>query len=160
MPLPVPGNLALIPTKDGVIIRKNWLTWKLLPIGAFVAVWDGFLWIWMSTVTLPAHMGAFLVVPPILIGVWLTYYFLVSFINKTDIIISSSNVAVTTHPAPWYGNRSVKCSAIKNIIVRGRVGKGILTYAILCVDSSNKAKKLITTLADCDEADFVAEEIG
>ena len=146
-----------------IVIRKTWLTWKIVPLTLFVVFWDGFLFVWYSTVLSQRNPPLMAVVFPILhvaVGLGITYYVLASFVNRTDIAISSMGVRVQTGPAPWAGNKQVRAEDIYNVLVRERTGnRGSKSYSVVYADRSRQERKLVTSLAERDQAAFVAQSI-
>lgn len=159
----IPEGLDLLPTANGIVIRKVWLTWKIAPLALFAIMWDTFLFFWYSQVLSrpnPPFMAVFFPIGHIAVGIGITYYVIAALVNKTDVIISSSNVRVTTGPAPWIGNREVRADEITEVIVRERSGnRGSMSYTIMYADRSRKERKLLSALSESDQAEFVAQTI-
>ena len=159
----IPEGLDLLPAPEGLVIRKAWLTWKIAPLALFAIVWDGFLIFWYSQVLSRPHPPLMAVFFPILhvsVGVGLTYFVLASLVNKTDILISSSRVRVATGPAPWFGNKEVSVEEITDVIVRVRYGnRGSMSYTVMYADRARKERTLVVSLAESDQAEFVAQTI-
>lgn len=165
MQLPtIPEGLDLIESPFGTTIRKTWRSWMVFPLAVFAIFWDGFLFFFYSSLLTKAHSpGAVFMlfpIPHVCVGIGLTYYVLASLVNKTDFVISESGVTVTSGPAPWIGNCQVRADEIEQVMVRERRGnKGRRTYSVMYAGSSRKEKRLVSWLANQDQAEFIAETI-
>ena len=159
----IPEGLDVIPTGDGVTVRKVWLTWKIAPLALFAIVWDAFLVFWYSQALANPNRPLMSIIFPIghvAVGIGITYYVLASLVNKTDITVSSSAVTVVTGPAPWIGNKSVRADEVTDVIVRERSGsRNSRTYNVMYADRIHKERKLVTWLAESDQAEFIAQVI-
>ncbi|MES2597542.1 MAG: hypothetical protein V4662_19495 [Verrucomicrobiota bacterium] len=129
----------------------------------FAVAWDSFLFFWYSRLLSepnPPLMAVLFPIGHIAVGFSITYYVLASLVNKTDIVISSSGVRVVTGPAPWLGNKEVRVDDITAVVVRERRGnRGSMSFNVMYADRSRKEKKLVTSLAELDQAEFVAQMI-
>lgn len=159
----IPQGLELLSTSHGIIIRKIWRSWKILPLAIFAAIWDSFLFFWYSQVITSHHAPLMAILFPIghvAVGVGLTYYVVIAWINKTDVVVSASSVRVSSGPAPWVGNREVPTDQITDVVVRVRQGnRGRRTYEIMYVDPSRREKKLVSWLSEADQAEYIAATI-
>jgi hypothetical protein len=159
----IPEGLDLISEPNGIIIRKTWKTWGIIPLALFAIVWDGFLFFWYGVALTRSHPPLIMILFPlghVAIGVGITYFVVASLFNKTDIIISNSSVRVITAPLPWVGNKEVQVSEITDLVVRTRTGnKGGRTFAVMYVDRARKERKLATWISEEDQAEFVAQTI-
>jgi hypothetical protein len=159
----IPEGLDVIPAADGVIIRKLWLTWKTALLGLFAIFWDSFLFFWYSQALSKPNPSLMILVFPLLhvgVGVGITYYVLASLVNKTDIVVSSAGVSVVIGPAPWVGNKTVKAGEITGVMVRERSSnRNSRSYNVMYADGSRKERRLVTSLSESDQAEFIAQTI-
>ena len=159
----IPEGLDLITTPHGIVIRKVWRSWKLIPLAFFAVVWDSFLIFWYSQAFTKSNPPLMMVLFPIghvAVGLGLTYYLVASFMNTTDVTISATGVEIKTGPAPWIGNKHVPVEDIRDIIVRERAAnRGTLTYNVMYADQSRKERKLIAWITQPDQAEFIADTI-
>jgi hypothetical protein len=159
----IPEGLDLITSPRGIVIRKVWRSWKLIPMALFAVAWDSFLFFWYTQAFSTPNPPLMMVIFPIghvAVGVGLTYYIVAAFVNSTDVTISSSGVQVKTGPAPWIGNKEVRVEDIRDILVRERAAnRGARTYNVMYADRSRKERKLIAWIPHPDQAEFIAETI-
>jgi hypothetical protein len=159
----IPEGLDLLTAAGGIVIRRVWRTWKIAPLMVFTVLWDGFLFFWYAQVLSRSHPPLAVVLFPlghVAVGLGLTYYVVASLVNKTDILISSSSLRVTTGPLPWIGNKDVTVDEIANVVVRLRSGnRGSTSYSVMYADRSRKERKLVGFISQSDQAEFVAQTI-
>lgn len=159
----IPEGLDLVPLDGGAIVRRVWLTWKVAPLALFAVVWDSFLFFWYSQALKNPNAPLMSIIFPlghVAVGVGITYYVLASLVNKTDITVSPAGVTVVTGPAPWIGNKAVKAGDITDVMVRERSGsRNRRTFNVMYADQARKERKLVTWLAESDQAEFIAQVI-
>jgi hypothetical protein len=150
-------------TGGGLTIRRTWRNWKLLPMALFAVIWDGFLIFWYHQVLSKANPPLIAVLFPIghiAVGISITYYVIAATVNKTDIIISSSGVRTVSSPFPWFGNKVIGRTDVTSVRARERVGnRGSISYSVVYVDGERREKTLVSSLAQDDQAEFVATTI-
>ena len=168
----IPEGLDLVQARDGVIIRRTWFSWTVIPLIFFAVLWDGFLVFWYTMALKHGQHGAplMMLLFPLLhvaVGLGLTYFIVCSFVNKTDVIINFSGVEVSIYPMPWPGKKRVAASEITDVMVRQRVSNNSdnvnynnrrVSYAVMYAGASRKEQKLIS-FSQSDQADYVANAI-
>jgi hypothetical protein len=159
----IPEGLDLINDDNGTTIRKVWLTWLVAPLAIFAVFWDSFLFFWYSKALAQPNtefMALFFPIGHVAVGIGITYYVVASLFNKTDVVISLSGIKVSTGPFPWFGDRNIQREEITDIIVRERSGnRNRRTYTVMYVDFSKKERKLIASIPESDQAEFIAQTI-
>ena len=94
------------------------------------------------------------------VGIGITYFVIASLVNKTDVLVSPSGVRVAIGPFPWIGNRDIKLEQMTGVVVRQRAAnRGATTYSVMYVDSARREKSLLKSVAQADQAEFIAETI-
>ncbi len=159
----IPEGLELINDADGITIRKVWRTWLIAPLAIFVIFWDGFLFFWYTQAFAQPDTQFMMLLFPmahVAVGIGMTYYVVASLFNKTDVVISLTGIKVSIYPFPWFGSKEVKREEITDIIVRERTGnRNRRTYAVMFVDFSRKERKLLASIPESDQAEFIAQTI-
>ncbi len=159
----IPEGLDLITASHGIVIRKVWRSWKLIPLAFFAVVWDSFLVFWYTQAFTKSNPPLLMVLFPIghvAVGLGLTYYLVAAFMNTTDVTISPGGVQIKTGPAPWIGNKDVRLEDIRDIVVRERsANRGNRIYDVMYADASRKERKLLAWISQADQAEFIAETI-
>lgn len=101
-------------------ITLRWFTPIAFFLLFFSIAWDGFLIFWYS-LAFSGDAPWIMVLFPILhvaVGVYLTYYTLCLFFNKTYIDADSQYLTVVHKPIPWWrGNRKIPTGQVKQLYV-------------------------------------------
>ena len=159
----IPEGLDLITAPQGIVIRKVWRTWKIIPLAIFAIAWDSFLFFWYTKALSAPNAPLMAIIFPIghvAAGIGITYYVIASLVNKTDVTISPSGVQIQTGPAWWIGNKEVPLDEISQVIVRERsMNRNGRTYNVMYADRSRKERKLVAWISQSDQAEFIADTI-
>lgn len=114
-------------------ITLRWFTPIAFFLLFFSIAWDGFLIFWYS-LAFSGDAPWIMVLFPILhvaVGVYLTYYTLCLFFNKTYIDADSQYLTVVHKPIPWWrGNRKIPTGQVKQLYVveKKSTGKNGVSY--------------------------------
>lgn len=158
----IPEGLDVFATDEGMVIRRGWRTWMIVPAAIFALVWDAFLVFWYSMAFGKGDVPWIVVVFPIghvAVGIGITYWVMCSLVNRTDIVVSQNGVRVFTGPMPWPGNKSVPAGEISEVLVRERSGnRGAKTFDVMYADLSRKERRLVK-VDQTDKAAFIAQAI-
>lgn len=169
----LPEGLELNNTGTGIEITRKWFSVLHIFTGIFALVWCGFLFFWYSILGSIAAPGEetsnflliFYLFPLIhvAVGVYLLYYSLCGFFNKTTISVDWENLRIKHHPLPWRGNRTIPRSDIKQLYVKrqeSRTRNGIsVTYDINLITHSGSDIKLVKGLTADEQALFIEREV-
>lgn len=160
----VPEGLELIETAQGKLIRRKWFSWLFLPLLFFAIAWDAFLIFWYgAALASDGKVPWIMIVFPIghvAVGVGITYFVICSFFNKTDILITSDEVSIITHPLPWPGSKRVAADNIRDLIVRHRMAnRNRSQFVLMYVDGTNHERKLLNWITHHEEALFIEGQI-
>ena len=161
---PLPEKIEIITGFETITIRRKWMSATAFGLLFFSLFWNGFMVVWMSiaisqgTMIMAAfgtlHAG---------VGIFLAYYTICLFINKTDIEVSSSFLSVTHHPLPWFGKKNIPVHDVSQLFCEKKVTRNknstTITYEVHVVTTDNKKKKLLTGLPESDQATFIEKEI-
>jgi len=154
-----------------LVITRRWYfhgVWALL---AFCTFWDGFLVMWYTAAVqgiLRGNAGSAwpMLLFPVLhlgIGIGLTYFVVSSFVNKTTIQATASEVSVRHGPLPWPGNCQVLTAEIKQLFCTENHHKGRrncrTSYDVQVLKHDNTRVKLLGGLTEVDQALFIEQQI-
>jgi hypothetical protein len=148
------------------LITRRWFGWQTVFLTGFAILWDGFLFFWYSLVFLGKGVPSVMFWFPLLhviAGVVITYLALAGWLNRTRVTINFEKITVISGPLPFFNNRVVDSSAIKQLyskerITRSRNGTNC-TYAVHAILSDQKNIKLADGLESSEQALFVEQEI-
>ena len=161
--LSIPEGLDVVQQGDSVVIRRSWRTWAVIPICFFLVFWFGFLGFWYYHAFTDRNAPLIMVLFPLLhvaVGFGLLYFVICSFVNSTDVTISTASVKIATGPLPWMGNCEVGAADIRGLVIRERMGnKGGVTYTLMYVDGANRERRLMRASGRREQLEFVANSI-
>jgi len=159
----IPEGLDLIPTTDGAIVRRVWLSWRTVPLALFAVVWDAFLVFWYWQALSRPSTPVMAVVFPVMhvgVGIGITYYVLASLVNKTDVAVARAGVTVSTYPLPWTDNRTLSADQITDVLVRTRTwSRNSTTHVVMYADRARKERRLVSGLSQSEQAEFIAQVV-
>lgn len=162
---PLPKNIELITEYDAIAIRRRWKNVAAYALIFFSLIWNGFMYGWMYLAISKGAwtMAAFGTIH-VAVGIFLIYFTIATFLNKTDIRIDAYNLAVKHYPLPWRGQLKIPVEDIQQVYCKEKITKNnnnstSVTYELHCIDRSNRSKKLISGLNDSSQARFFETEI-
>lgn len=162
-----PETVSIEEFPDGPRIVRKWFRLYVLGLAAFCVFWDGFLVFWYSTALsggVRGEHGADLmaILFPLLhvgVGVGLTYFVIASIFNRTIVRADRGGLAITHGPIPWRAPRPLDRSEVTRVYCRDHYtqyrGSAKLSYSVNAIDHSGRKVKLLSGLADKDEALFI-----
>lgn len=139
------------------IFRRRWLTWKVVPLAFFMIAWDSFLVFWYWVAFTKSGTPWLMIVFPlahVAVGVGLTYYVIASFLNTTEIELSSGQLRIKTGPIPWPPHRDLTAMDIHGLRLKCGSANNMDVYEIRYRTPENREKKLVGGLTD-DQAEYL-----
>lgn len=152
--------------QDGVdlVLTRRWFDGWAFVITAFAAAWIGFLVFWYSQITdeSPAIMIWF----PLLhvgVGVFLAYYTLAKWLNRTTVRVGQGVLRTSTRPLPMEPDRSIPSGSIKQLYAKentsySRHGRNT-SYSLHAILTDGRNLKLIGGLENQEQALYLEERI-
>lgn len=135
-PNPMYGEkkIAVFKDNDSMGITFNWYTPAAFFFAFFTVFWNAFLAFWYTTTIGANAPTAFMFIPLIHVGVglYLIYYTLCLFLNRTYIDVGDGYLTVEHRPIPWWrGNKEVLTKDIQQLYVveKVRQNKNGRTYS-------------------------------
>ncbi len=111
----IPENLQFYSHGRYIEIVRTRLSRHTLIIVVCAIVWNGFL------VKQYFNVNENTPFPAIFIGVGLAYYAVVEWLNKMHIYVSDKKIAIKHKPVPWFGNREIPVSNIKQLYAKEEI---------------------------------------
>jgi hypothetical protein len=176
--VPIPSCFTVEDLGNELTIRRRWFHWALFFLLFFAIAWDSFLvgWYWMLTSGpfggnngMPGPFKVIFFVFPIAhvaVGVGLTYFVLVGFLNSTIIRVADGMLSVRHGPLPWRGNLDLPTDGIEQIYCQNKLHTNrndgrtttSMQYEVHAVINGNK-QKLLGGLLEADQALFVEQRL-
>ncbi|MDQ8186860.1 hypothetical protein [Pelagicoccus sp. SDUM812002] len=161
---PLPQNLELVVEYDAIVIRRTWKSALAYFLIVFALFWNIFMVVWTSIaisngVWIMAAFGSIHAT----VGIFLIYYTIALFVNKTDIRIDTYNLSVNHYPLPWKGKLQIPVENVQQVYCKEKITRNknntSITYEVHCIDRNNKQKKLLSGLTDSSQAQFIEAEV-
>jgi predicted Zn finger-like uncharacterized protein len=116
LPAPRPENFRIEEMNDRKRIIHRWFSPMYIGLIAFCLFWDGFLVLWYVigfTQNGPLMMLLFPLIH-VAIGLFLTYFTVAGFFNRTFVdVVADGRLVIQHGPLPWFGNRSLEIAVIR-----------------------------------------------
>lgn len=159
---PIPEGLDLIRELGDTVIVRKWYSWTIWFSLLFIIFWDSFLIIWYVMVFIHPKIEAFLIpIFHIIVGVYMTYYTICSFINSTRIHLTENGVKISIGPLPWLGNKTVERANLNGFIVRqSRNNQNRQIFKVVYVSQENREKTLYSGFQDRAQTEYVADYLS
>lgn len=132
LPLAAPRHWRVDDFGPDLTIGWRWYTHTIWFLVFFAIFWDGFLLVWYSIAIGQLLSGKhdwsaiiMLVFPSLhlLVGIGLTYAVLATFLNRTEIKLSSGELRVYQGPLPVWGNKRVSIIDVNQLFVSEKCHK-------------------------------------
>lgn len=169
--LPIPENLDVYEGLSQLTISFKWFKPVYYFTLLFSIVWCGFLLFWYSMAFGALFSGEnegiwIMLLFPLLhvaVGVYLAYYTLCGFLNKTFIEVNSHSLTVRYEPLPWFGARHLMRASVKQLYtiqhVQSSKNGRTITYRVQAITTENKSITLVRDLDTAQHAQFIERKI-
>ncbi len=160
----LPENMTLQHDGYQIEISRTWFNSSYIPMLIFAIVWNGFLFFWYTTAFLSGSWLMILFpIGHVCVGVGLAYRVIAGFLNKTYITADSSSVTVAHKPVPYFGNKTVASSNIKQLFVKDKAKRSknstSTTFEVHILTHDRKNIVLLKDLPESEQAYFIEQEI-
>jgi hypothetical protein len=150
---------------DALNITYRWWSAKYIFLLVFCIAWDSFLVFWYSMATKGAPLIMILFpIGHVAVGIWLTYYTIAGFVNRTVINVNRQWLSVTHGPIPWIGNKRIEIAQVMQLFaeeIRSHNNRSGLSfsYQLNTLLRDNSKLKLLAGLPSPDIALFVEQNV-
>lgn len=163
--LQLPAKMQLIHRESEIEIVRKWFGWDTVLGTALVVVWgcgifgySGFGPIRVSKDNLYIYL---LFVAG---GVWLIYYTIAGWLNRTHIVVSRLKITVRHRPVPWLGNKEIDVSSLKQLYpkIKIRRSRGVpmdADYEVHALTDDDRDLKLVGGLKSSEQACSIEQQI-
>ncbi len=165
-----PKGITITEDPYHVTIVRRWFSPMAFGLLFFVIFWDGFLIFWYAMALGPARPSGAMALMPILfpllhvaVGLFLTYWLLCLFFNRTTIQVNEQELSIRHHPLPWPGSRALNPVDIDQLFCKERVSRSkngtSRSYQLHARVRDGKKHKLLDNLDDQDHALFLEQRL-
>jgi hypothetical protein len=126
LPIAAPRHWRVDDFGPDLTIGWRWYTHAIWFLVFFAIFWDGFLFVWYTIAISQLMSGEhdwsaiiMLVIPSLhlLVGIGITYAVLATFLNRTEVKLSSGELSVYQGPLPVWGNKRVSIIDVNQLFV-------------------------------------------
>jgi hypothetical protein len=161
----LPGNFSLSEGSQEIVIEKKWFSIAHLGTLLFALLWNGFTFFFYSLM-MAGNVSVIILLFPVLhimVGLWLLYYSLCGFVNKTIIRANQHELSVRHVPLPWNGDKLIERACIQQLYILEQTkkhrGSIIYSYDVQVVIHNHRNISLIKGLDTPEEALFIEKKI-
>lgn len=146
-----------------VVLERRWFSGAVVFTAFFCLCWDGMLVLWYRGLLSAGPHGPPLAVGlfPIIhvgAGLFLTYFALCGFVNRTNISVKDGILSVQHGPLPWRGNRRIAVDELAQLFCQEQVGsKGSRSYSLHALLKAGDKVPLLRGLTEPDQALYVEQ---
>ena len=164
-PAPRPTKFKVSEREGELEISWRWFKVHHVFLAVFCTAWDAFLVFWYGMAFRSGAPWIMKVFPigHLAVGVGLTYVTLAGFWNRTTLRVARERLQVEHGPLPWRGRRELALGDLRRIYAAARPNfsrNGMPGYQLLAVTKAGEEVRLLTSLEDPTQAEYLAEKLG
>lgn len=164
MEIGLPEKLELIQHGTHIELVQRWFGSKIVVITLFAVIWDAILINWYLVAGSNRDPMAFYF--PLLhvaAGIGISYYALAGWFNRTHILISSAAIEARSGPLPWFGNKKIQSTDIKQLYAKENISESrrgtSVTYEVHVITNDGRNLKLLGGLDTSEQALYIEQQI-
>ena len=157
--IPTPSTIEFQQSDDQLTIIRKWLDWKTLYLTFFTVIWNYSLLSTMGVAPLMTSLGLFML-PFLAVGIFLIYYAIAKWVNRTYIFANDNEIIVRYQPipCPWLGNQRLRVANLKRIYSIKKVHRNAqntnISYVVRANTHTGGDQKLVV-VSNQEEAVFI-----
>ena len=167
--LRLPDKLELFHRGSHIEIVRKWFGGKIVVQTVFAIFGSGgFLYMIpkrLPSESLEASIFFWLICAAIVI--WLTYYLVAGWLNRTHILVGGGKITVRHRPIPWVGNLELGVSNLKQLYSTEKISRirssassyEVVTYEVHAVTPNGRDIMLVRDLETSAQALYIEQEI-
>lgn len=170
---PRPDRITIQKIGSGLQLEYRWFTWVAIVFTLFTIFWNGFmLFFIINVIDIFSYTDGKLIfnglgnlfpgifLPHLWVGLFMIYFTLTLYINKTTIFVDPHQLQIRHSPLPWRGNHTIQRANIEQLYTKinhRNNGKG--TYEVHAILKEDKSKKILSGLETSDFALYIEQEL-
>lgn len=165
MDAPRPADFMVMNNGGELFIQWRWFNASIIFFTIFALFWNGFLVIWFSIAFASGalEMAAFGSIH-LLVGLFLAYYTVAGYINRTTVRVNPREISVQNGPLPWFGNRRLDAMSITQLYCKQRVHRGSkgrisYSYPVYAIMQDGTDHEAVTGVTDYTDSLYLEQEI-
>jgi len=160
----MPKNIEVQEGNGVLQISYRWFRPLFIFLLVFSVFWNGFMIVWhgISIFSGAWFMSLFGLLHTA-VGLGLGYYTLTGFVNRTTIWVGQGRLVIHHHPLPWWGNKDLLASEIRQLYCKERVHHSDsgtqYSYEVHAITQSGDKEKLLSNLTETEQALYIEQEL-
>ncbi|HIH44812.1 MAG TPA: hypothetical protein HA257_07015 [Candidatus Methanoperedenaceae archaeon] len=160
----LPDGVSIRKDILGMMITRRWFRRSILFLTLFTLFWDGVvLSIYWSSIVSGQYNTAMSGSLHAIIGIFLTYYVLTGYFNKTYISVNPQSISIRNGPIPALGNKSIGARDVRQLYSKENIQssrRGIsYTYDLYAINSQGKHAKLLSGLENAEQVLYIEQQM-
>lgn len=157
-----PHTIQLNQAHNHITIIRRWLDWKTFYFTVFTITWNSLIFSNFVPIIFTASTISLFMIPFLLVGVFLIYYTIAKWINRTYIFANRKKIIVRYQPmpCPWLGNKQLRMTNLKRLYSKKKVqyhARGTnISYEVRANTHTGVDKKLVV-VSNREEALFIEQ---
>jgi hypothetical protein len=143
------------------VVSWAWRGWVLVFLVLWCAIWDTAMLGVVGAALANGEIETLVFCTfHMLAGVGVTYFTLAMAVNRTTLALDGETLTVTHGPLPWFGDRAVARSDVRQVyVMEDRGSKGSRTYSVHVRVDPGHPVQLVRGLSTAERARFLEEWI-
>lgn len=173
LPAPVPRERPAIPLPKGIessregkgmLLRRSWFSWSVIPLAAFTVFWNAFMVVWFG-ISISQGLWPMALFGTLhgAVGLGMLYVVLLTLFEVTKVEIQEGRLRITHGPLPYFGNQSLDVREIDQIYSKRQLGRRDdsfnVAFEVHAVLADRRHVKLVGGLEDSAQALYLEQEL-
>ena len=159
--LGLPDKFDLFDRGSHIEIVRKWFGWPILVQAVFAILWN---WLTFNDYSKGNQSEDLFLLLSVAVGIGLTYATVAGWFNRTSIYVGLGKITVRHGPIPWFGNKELEASNIKQLHAeekRGWSGQGgtYVSYEVHAITNDERRTKLVSGLETKEQAMNIERKI-
>lgn len=161
----LPAGFSMVEGSQEIIFERKWFTIAHLGTLLFALLWNAFSY-FFYLMMISGNVSVIILLFPVMhmiVGIWLLYFGICGFFNKTIITANRQDLSVRHLPLPWSSEKVIPVSAISQLYItehsRKHRGSVINSYNVEVMLTNSHAVLLVKGLDSPEEATFIEKAV-
>jgi hypothetical protein len=162
----MPKSISMAESDSELRITRKWYTPMAFFMIAIALAWNAVMVVWLISAIKSGTWGMFAMGSIHgCVGLFLIYFTVALFVNKTEIKVDSRSLSVKHGPLPWRGDATLPADMVHQIWCKMKVERGknsshnTMSYELHANSKHGKSKKLLSHLQKPEEALFLEQQL-
>ncbi|MEW6997812.1 hypothetical protein AADZ86_08910 [Colwelliaceae bacterium BS250] len=155
MSIELPEKVTIEKNYDSIEITRQWSRFRALTMAIVSAYWL-YIGITKNIGVVDINFKALLL---LVLGLAGAYVAIVCLLTSTHLTVSRKELEVRHKPLPWFGNKTIQASDIKQLYGKEKRGKNKMIYAVHLITHNGEDTRLLSGLDSREQALYIEQEV-